>query len=41
VVVDELTDYVINNEKNLLPYMAILDTEKLSDTIRTNQMTDH
>jgi DNA-binding NtrC family response regulator len=41
VVVDELTDYVINNEKNLLPYMAILDTEKLSDAMRKNQMTDH
>lgn len=41
VVVNELTDYVIANEKNLLPYMQILDAEKLSNVIRKNQLTDH
>ncbi len=28
-----LTDYVIENERNLLPYMSILDAEKLSEAI--------
>ena len=41
VVVNELTDYVISNEKNLLPYMQILDTERLSTALRNNQLTDH
>lgn len=41
VVKTELTDYVIENEKNLLPFMQILDAEKLSDVIRKNQLTDH
>ncbi|MEX0844629.1 MAG: response regulator [Balneolaceae bacterium] len=41
VVVAELTDYVIAHEKNLLPYMQILDAEKLSNAIRKNQLTDH
>ena len=41
VVVSELTDYVITNEKNLLPFMRILDAAKLSDAMRNKQMTDH
>lgn len=41
VVVDELTDFVINNEQNLLPYMQLLDTDRLSDALRKNRMTDH
>jgi response regulator RpfG family c-di-GMP phosphodiesterase len=41
VVVRELTDFVIDHEKNLLPYMQILDADKLSNAIRKNKMTDH
>ncbi|MCP9291397.1 response regulator [Gracilimonas sediminicola] len=41
VVLAELTDYVIANKKNLLPFMQILDAEKLSAAMRNNQMTDH
>ncbi|MBD3617258.1 MAG: response regulator [Gracilimonas sp.] len=41
VVVNELTDFVIANEKNLLPYMQILDAARLSDALRKNRMTDH
>lgn len=41
VVIDELTDYVIEHEKNLLPFMQILDADRLSDEIRKNKMTDH
>lgn len=41
VVVDELTDFVIKNEKNLLPYMQLLDADRLSDALRKNRMTDH
>lgn len=41
VVVDELTDFVIKNEKNLLPYMQLLNADRLSDALRKNRMTDH
>jgi len=41
VVRDQLTDYVIENEKNLLAYMQILDAEKLSEEMRKHKMTDH
>lgn len=41
VVVNELTDFVIEYEKNLLPYMQILDTDRLSNAIRKLRMTDH
>jgi CheY-like chemotaxis protein len=41
VVVRELTDFVIAHEKNLLPYMQILNADRLSDVIRKNKMTDH
>lgn len=41
VVVNELTDFVIKNEKNLLPYMQLLDADRLSDALRKNRMTDH
>lgn len=41
VVVSELTDYVISNEKNLLPFMQVLDSARLSDAMRKNQLTDH
>lgn len=40
VVVDQLTNYVIENENNLLPYMQILDAEKLSEVLRTKQLSD-
>lgn len=41
VVRDQLTDYVIENEKNLLAYMQVLDAEKLSEAMRKHKMTDH
>ncbi|MFP8489753.1 response regulator [Gracilimonas sp. Q87] len=41
VVRDQLTDYVIENEKNLLAFMQILDAEKLSESMRKHKMTDH
>lgn len=41
VVVNELTDFVIANEKNLLPFMQILDAGRLSEALRKNRMTDH
>lgn len=41
VVIDELTDFVIENESNLLPYMQLLDMEKLSNYLRKNKMTDN
>lgn len=41
VVVNELTDFVIANEKNLLPFMQVLDASRLSDALRKNRMTDH
>lgn len=41
VVINELTDYVITHEQNLLPFMQILDAEKLSAAMRKNRMTDH
>lgn len=40
-VIRQLTKFVIANEKNLLPYMQVLDSEKLSDAMRKNQLTDH
>jgi CheY-like chemotaxis protein len=39
-VVGELTDYVITNEPNLLPYMQILDAEKLAEALRNRPLTD-
>ena len=35
VAVDELTSYVIEQEKELLPFMAVLDQERLQETIRS------
>ncbi len=35
VAVDELTSYVIAQEKELLPFMAVLDQERLQEAIRT------
>lgn len=34
VAVDELTTYVIEQQKELLPYMAVLDQERLQEAIR-------
>jgi two-component system chemotaxis response regulator CheY len=34
VVRDELTDWVIANEEDVLPYMAVLDGPRLMETIR-------
>ncbi|WP_020403699.1 response regulator [Gracilimonas tropica] len=41
VVRDELTDFIIEQGKDLLSYMQILDAEKLSEAMRKKKMTDH
>lgn len=35
VAIDELTTYVIDHEKELLPFMAVLDQERLQEAIRS------
>lgn len=41
VVVKQLTDYVIENEKSFLPYMHILDSSRLSEAMRrSGNVTD-
>ena len=40
VIISELTDYVIAHESNLLPFMQILDSEKLADAMRNQTLTD-
>ncbi|MBW6479457.1 MAG: response regulator [Bacteroidales bacterium] len=35
VAVDELTTYVIEHEKELLPFMAVLDQERIQEAIRS------
>ena len=35
VAIDELTTYVIEHEKELLPFMAVLDQERLQEAIRS------
>ncbi len=37
VSIDLLTDYVIENEENILPFMITLDAEKLSESIRNRR----
>jgi response regulator RpfG family c-di-GMP phosphodiesterase len=37
VAVKLLTDFVIEEEENLLPYMAALDAERISESIRTRR----
>lgn len=37
VAVNLLTDYVIEQEENILPYMSTLDAEKISESIRTRR----
>ncbi|ASB49243.1 response regulator [Alkalitalea saponilacus] len=34
IVIDELTDYVIETEDELLPYLSVLNQEKLQEAIR-------
>lgn len=41
VVINELTNFVIENEADLLPYMQLLDIEKISNHLRNNTMTDN
>jgi len=41
VVRGQLTDYVIENEKNMLAFMQVLDAEKISEAMRKHKMTDH
>ncbi|NOH80478.1 response regulator [Vibrio sp. RE86] len=38
VVKQQLTTYVINNEKNLMPWASILDTEKIFDAVAQNKL---
>lgn len=40
VIISQLTDYVITHEKNLLPFMQILDSEKLANAMRNSTPTD-
>jgi CheY-like chemotaxis protein len=35
VAIEELTTYVIDHEKELLPFMAVLDQERLQEAIRS------
>ena len=37
-VKQQLTTYVINNEKNLMPWASILDTEKIFDAVAQNKL---
>lgn len=37
VAIDLLTDYVIEQEENILPYMSTLDAQKISESIRTRR----
>ncbi len=37
VAVSLLTDFVIEEEENILPYMSTLDAEKISESIRTRR----
>jgi response regulator of citrate/malate metabolism len=41
VVIDQLTDYVINNRYNPLDFMHILDGVRLADFLRDNSLTDN
>ncbi len=42
IAIDELTTYVIEHEKNLLPYLGILDAERLNEVIRSRgTVSDH
>ncbi len=41
VVKGQLTNYVIENEKNMLAFMQVLDAEKISEAMRKHKMTDH
>ena len=41
VVIQQLTDYVINQKLNPLQFMGVLDTERLSEVLRDNPLTDH
>lgn len=34
IVADQLTSYVIENEKSFLPYMQLLDAQRLADAMR-------
>lgn len=40
VVIDQLTNYVINQKYNPLPYLSMLDSERLADALRSNPLTD-
>lgn len=41
VVIQQLTDYVINQKLNPLQFMGVLDAERLSEVLRDNPLTDH
>jgi response regulator RpfG family c-di-GMP phosphodiesterase len=40
VVKKELTEYVLHNEPNLLPFLGVLDTERLTEALRQRGLGD-
>jgi response regulator RpfG family c-di-GMP phosphodiesterase len=40
VVKKELTEYVLRNESNLLPFLGVLDTERLTEALRQRGLGD-
>lgn len=40
VVRSQLTEYVIENEKNLLPFLSVLDAPKIAEALRKNPPDD-
>ena len=40
VVIDQLTNFVITQKYNPLPFMSVLDAAKLAESLRNNQLTD-
>ena len=41
VVVDQLTDFVIEKRYNPLEFMSVLDSLRLAEALRGSQLTDH
>lgn len=40
VVIEKLTDYVIEQKLNLLPFMSVLNATRLAEALRDNGLTD-
>ncbi len=41
VVVNQLTDFIIQQKLNPLPYMTVLDATRLAEVLRNNTLTDN